>query len=94
MTIRIVEMRAAPGRRREFLALCREGVPRAVQAGCLHAEILADADDPDIFVVMERWPSEEVFQAFAATEWADNALMMKYGELAVGAPRLRRFEAT
>ena len=85
-------MRAAPGRRDEFRALCHEGVPRALQAGCVQAEVLADAEDADVFVVLERWPSEEVFQAFSAREWADRILMAKLGELAVGMPKLRRLE--
>jgi quinol monooxygenase YgiN len=86
-----VEMRAAPGKRAEFIRLCIDGVPRAVRAGCLQAEILVAVDDPDVVVIVERWPSEAVFRRFAAEERADEALMARYEELAVGMPALRRF---
>ena len=91
MIICIVEMRAAPGLRVEFLALCEEGVPRAIRGGCLGADILVEAEEPDVVVLVERWPSDQVFQSFTATEWADAALMAKYRELAVGMPKLRQF---
>ena len=91
MLISMVSMRAAAGRRDGFVELCREGIPRALRAGCLSAEILVDTEDADAIVLFERWPSEEVFQAFAATEWANAELMARYPELADGMPALRKF---
>lgn len=90
MLVCVVEMRAAPGRREEFVALCKEGVPRAIAAGCLHAEVLSDCEDKDVCVVIERWPSEEAFRAFSGAEWADDVLMARYRELALGTPLLKR----
>ena len=86
-------MRAAPGKRDELVELCRESVPRALRGGCKACRILFDTDDPDLVVMVERWPSEQAFRRFAAEEQVDDALMARYFAVAVGMPELRRLRA-
>ncbi len=55
--------------------------------------ILLDADDRDVVVMVEGRPSEPVFRRFAADERADDALIARYFDVAVGMPELRRLRA-
>ena len=47
----LVEMEAAPGRRDELVAFCRQWLPSAIAAGCHRVELLADPKHPDAKII-------------------------------------------
>ena len=64
----VVVLQADPGKGSEQVAAFAE-IARLVraEAGCLQYDLHAVADDPDRFVVLERWASREALDAHLAT---------------------------
>lgn len=64
--MRIAQVRAREGRRDQLLAAARVNTQDALAAGALSAEVCAEPDDAETFVVISRWPSPETLAAFLA----------------------------
>ena len=55
----------------EFVGLAQEKMVKPTQAapGCLRYELWQDLDQPDLFVIIEEWESEEAHAAHLASGW-------------------------
>jgi quinol monooxygenase YgiN len=58
--------------------------------GCLRYEVLADEQDPNVFVLVEEWQSSGALEAHNATRHVGEALG-RVPALVSGVPELRRY---
>lgn len=83
----ILSMRTRRGCEQQFEAawLSVAGEIREL-AGCLHQDLLRDADDPQSYLVISDWTDRDRLDAFARSEHRDR-LMQVVGELRESAQR-------
>ena len=64
-----VDLLVRPGKRRELLqSICDLKNKIASEVGCSACEVFQNPDNPDDFVLLERWDSEEQARAHVASE--------------------------
>ncbi|RMH03389.1 MAG: antibiotic biosynthesis monooxygenase [Planctomycetota bacterium] len=68
MHVIAAELRAAPGRREELLALCRRMLaPSRAEEGCLSYRFFVDPDDPERVLFFEEWRDRAAIDRHFAT---------------------------
>lgn len=88
MLIRIVRMAFRPEKVPEFLEIFRQSQPRIRDfAGCLHLELLRDADEPHIFSTLSHWQSAPMLEGYRQSElfrntWAKTKVLFAQKPLA------------
>ncbi|GAA5129709.1 putative quinol monooxygenase [Pseudonocardia adelaidensis] len=78
MAIRhVITIRVAPGKAAEFAAIFTAVRETALQEdGCEQYELLQSLDDPDTFVLLERWASQELLERHMEAERARDSSAM------------------
>ncbi len=65
MLIRIVRMTFQPDKTRDFLEIFKASSPLIrVFPGCLHLELLEDADIPAVYVTLSHWQNAGALEAY------------------------------
>jgi quinol monooxygenase YgiN len=91
----VVGLSARPDSLDEFVALAQEKMVRPTQAapGCLRYELWQDLDQPDKFVIIEEWESEEAHAAHLASGWLE-PVIAELQPFAAGAFDMQRISKT
>ncbi len=81
MLIRIVRMTFRPDNVDDFLEIFSQSQPLIRSfAGCLHLELLQDADNPVIYTTLSHWESVEALDVYRRSDlfcqtWAKTKLL-------------------
>jgi quinol monooxygenase YgiN len=92
----VITIRCAPGKAAEFASVFKVVQATALQEdGCEQYELFQSLDDPDTFVLLERWASQEQLDRHMAAERTRDSAAMD-ALIALWAPgvtpTLERFE--
>lgn len=84
----VVKFRAKPGKREEMKAFWLEMQKEVARSepGAVQYDLLVMADDPDVFVIVERYKDAAAVAAHGQSEQA-RALFARLGALMEGAPQ-------
>jgi quinol monooxygenase YgiN len=86
-TAMVVKFRAKPGKREEMKAFWLEMQKEVARSepGAVQYDLLVMADDPDVFVIVERYKDAAAVAAHGQSEQA-KAMFARLGALMEGAP--------
>lgn len=93
MRIIVAEMKAAPGKRAQLLAILDSMLaPSRAEPGCVSYRYFLSSEDPDLVHFFEEWTDQEAVEAHFATDHFQ-ALGPQLVDLVEGAPDIRIYEA-